>query len=257
MTDPYDLFAPLYDGDAEVLRAPSGDISFYVEEARRCGGPVLELACGTGRVLLPTARAGVEAVGLDASRGMLERLRAKLPAEPAEVRARVEVVEGDMESFDLHRRFSLVTVPFRSIGHLLEIDAQVRFLETVRRHLLPGGRLAFDFFHPDLARLAAPQPERLDLEREEGGRRVRRHSSTVPRAARQVLDLSVRWEIESPGGEVEEVRMGLPIRWFHRFEIEHLLARCGLEVEAVYGGFDRRPFEEGAGEMVFLARAGG
>ncbi|MCI0585306.1 MAG: class I SAM-dependent methyltransferase [Planctomycetes bacterium] len=254
-TKPYDLFAPLYDGDVEVLRASSGDVAFYVEEARRSRGPVLELACGTGRVLLPTARAGVEVVGLDASRAMLGRLRGKLAAEPPEVRARVQVVEGDMVSSDLGRRFPLVTAPFRSIGHLLEVDAQVAAFENMRRHLATGGRLAFDFFHPDLGRLAAPQPERLDIERVEGGRRVRRFSSTIPRVARQILDLDVRWELETPRGKVEEVRISLSIRWFHRFEIEHLLARSGLLVEAIYGGFDRRPLADDSPEMVFLARA--
>ena len=255
MTRPYDLFAPLYDGDFEVLRGSTGDVSVYVEVARGSGGPVLEFGCGTGRILLPTARAGVEVVGLDSSRPMLGRLREKLAAEPPEVRARVEVVEGDMASSDVGRRFPLVTVPFRSIGHLLEVDAQVASFENMRRHLAPGGRIAFDLFHPDLGRLAAPQPESLDVEREERGRRVRRFTSTVPRVARQLLDLAVRWEIESPGRKVEEVRMDLSIRWFHRFEIEHLLARCGLVVEAIYGGFDRRPLADDSPEMVFLARA--
>ncbi|HKB14705.1 MAG TPA: class I SAM-dependent methyltransferase, partial [Planctomycetota bacterium] len=206
MTGPYELHASLYDGDFDVLRGSSGDISFYVEEARRSGGPVLELGCGSGRILLPTARAGVEIVGLDASRGMLDRLREKLAAEPPEVRARVEVVEGDMSSSDVGRRFPLITVPFRSIGHLLEVDAQVAAFENMRRHLAPGGRIAFDLFHPALGRLAAPQPERLDLERDEGGRRVRRFTSTVPHVAQQILDLAVRWEIESPARKVEEVR---------------------------------------------------
>ncbi|MGH7321062.1 MAG: class I SAM-dependent methyltransferase [Candidatus Rokuibacteriota bacterium] len=257
MERPYDadVIARMYDGDYAAMRTPSGDVGFYVEEARRAGGAVLELACGTGRILIPTARSGVEIAGIDRSAGMLARARQKLAAEPAEVRGRVTLHEGDMCTLDLRGRFSLVTIPFRPIAHVLEIEQQLALFANARRHLASDGRVVFDFYHPDPALLVGPQEERLDLEREEDGRRIRRFSTTRPRLAAQVMEVTFRWEIEGLSGEVTEQRVEFPMRWYHRFELEHLLARCGLRVIELYGDFRRRPFADGAGEMVFVARA--
>ncbi len=254
---PYDadVIARMYDGDYAAMRTPSGDVDFYVEEARRAGGSVLELGCGTGRILIPTARAGVEIAGVDRSAGMLARARRNIAAEPAEVRGRATLHEGDICAFDLGERFSLVTIPFRPIGHVLEIERQLALFANARRHLTSDGRVIFDFFHPDPAVLAAPQAERLDLEREEDGRRIRRFSSARPRLATQVMEVAFRWEVEGPSGEVAEQRVEFPMRWYHRFELEHLLARCGLRVIELYGDFQRRPFTDDAGEMVFVSEA--
>src|SRR5262245_51552313 len=203
---PYELVAPFYDADYDFFRTPSGEVASSVEGARRSGGPILEIACGTGRVLLPTARAGIEIAGVDLSRPMLDRLRAKLGAEPEAVRARVSLHEADACTADLGRSFSLVTIPFRSIGHLQEVERQVALYRNARRHLAKGGRLVFDFFLPRLDRLASPQPEKLEIERREGNRRIRRFASTVPHAASQLVDVSFRWEVESDAGKIEEVR---------------------------------------------------
>jgi SAM-dependent methyltransferase len=241
--------ARFYDGDYDFFRTPSGDVAFYVEEAVRSGGPVLELGCGTGRVLVPTAGRGVEITGVDASEAMLARLRAKLPS--ADVRL------GDMRDFDAGRRFALVTIPFRPIAHIVEARDHVRLFENVRRHLAPGGRLVFDFFHPKLAMLAAPQSEKLGIDRVEGGRRIRRYWSAVPHVARQVNDVRLRWEIEDGRGGIEHAETRFEMRWFHRFELEHLLGRAGLEVLALHGDFDRSPLSDDSPEMIFVARAAG
>lgn len=93
----------------------AGDIEFYLEYARRFGGPILELRTGTGRVLVPLAEAGHEVVGMDLSRPMLDRAAAKLRERP-ELRHHVRLVEGDMTSFDLDQRFALAFVPARSFS---------------------------------------------------------------------------------------------------------------------------------------------
>src|SRR5262245_10926748 len=120
------ILARTYDPVYEAARDPSGDVAFYVEQARENGGPVLELGCGTGRVLLPTAQLGLSCVGLDASEEMLAVLREKKPPQ------NVEIVNGRMETFDLgERRFRLVTAPFRAMQHLLDIEAQLATLENI------------------------------------------------------------------------------------------------------------------------------
>lgn len=239
--------ARFYDGDYDHFRTPSGDVAFYVDEAVRSGGPVLEFGCGTGRVLVPTAAKGIAITGVDASETMLSRLRTKLPKPDVHV--------GDMRDFDAKRRFALVTIPFRPIAHVVETKDHVRLFANMRRHLAPGGRLVFDFFHPKLAMLAAPQPEKLGIDRVEGGKRIRRYWSAVPHVSRQVNDVTLRWEIEDAEGRIEHASTRFEMRWFYRFELEHVLGRAGLEVEALYGNFDRSPFSDDSAEMIFVARA--
>src|SRR5262245_36074593 len=112
------LMAPGYDAMYGALRDPSGDGAFYLALARETGGPVLELGCGTGRILLPIARSGIECVGLDASKAMLDVLRSKAPPP------NLTTTEGRLESFDLRAsRFRLITAPFRVMSHLLDVDA--------------------------------------------------------------------------------------------------------------------------------------
>jgi ubiquinone/menaquinone biosynthesis C-methylase UbiE len=236
-----------YDALNEVLRGASHDVAFYGALARASGGPVLELGCGTGRILLPIAREGIPCVGLDASREMLDVFRAKGPPP------HLELVEGRMESFDLGaRRFALIAIPFRAFSHLLDVPGQLAALANVRRHLAPGGRLALDVFDPKLASLArAEEPESLAVAASTPRGRLQRFDRVSRDPARQVLTLHMRFVAEAPDdcGEGE-----LELRWFHRFELEHLLARAGFAIEALYGSFDRGPWRPG-GETIVVARA--
>jgi len=193
---------------------------------------VLELGCGTGRTLIPIARAGIECVGLDASPAMLRVLQAKAP----EIRA----VHGDMRTFDLGRRFRLVTCPFRALSHLLDVDAQLACLASVRRHLEKDGAFAFDVFDPKLAIIAQGElPESLVVTFEDDGRELRRYESVRYDTARQVLTVTFRFEGGPPHltGTAE-----LQLRWFYRYEVEHLLVRAGFTDVRFFGAFDRRPW---------------
>src|SRR3982751_3148243 len=139
-----------------------GDIGVYVEEAARVDGPILEVASGTGRVLIPIARTGKRIVGVERSRQMLDRCREKVAAERPAVRDRITLHEADMRDFDAGEKFALAIIPFRPLQHLTSIDDQLSCLDAIRRHLLPGGRLIFDVFNPDLARIAAASTEEFD-----------------------------------------------------------------------------------------------
>ncbi|MHC4970860.1 MAG: class I SAM-dependent methyltransferase [Planctomycetota bacterium] len=240
-----DVIARMYDQDYAELRTPSGDVAFYVEEAERGGGPVAEFGCGTGRILIPTLEAGLEAVGVDVSPEMLERVRAKRPD--------AEVFVGDMRDHDLGRTFALVTIPFRALSHIEEIDEHVRVFRNLRHHLAPEGRLVFDVFHPRPDLLVEPHEERF--EREVDGRKIRRLGRSTPERSRQRIDVVFRWEIEDAAGTiVEEHTARFSMRWFHRYELEHALARAGLEIEALYGDFDRSAFRDDSPEMIFVAK---
>jgi SAM-dependent methyltransferase len=258
--DPYSRCAEFYDGFG--LYAGRRDVAFFVDEARRSGGPVLELGCGTGRVAIPTARAGVEICGLDASAEMLARFREKLAAEPADVQRRVSLVQGDMRAFDLGRRFRLVTLPFRPFQHLVSVQDQLACLARVRAHLTEDGRLILDLFNPWLRYLT--DDSRLE-ERPEGepfalpdGRRVVRLAKIAKRdLLHQVQDVELIYEVTHADGRRERIVERFPMRYLFRYEAEHLLVRAGFEVEALYSDYERSPFgAHDPGELIFVARRG-
>ena len=145
--DSYEISAKHYD-QAYATKQDLVDLPFYVELAKQIGGTVLEIGCGTGRVLLPTAREGIRIHGVDNSAPMLQVLSKHLAQEPREVRDRVSTSEGDMRSFRLQARFALVTIPFRAIQHMYTVEDQAKALETAAFHLEANGILAFDVFYP-------------------------------------------------------------------------------------------------------------
>ena len=243
--------------DATPLYANRADIGFYVACAGEVRGKVLELGCGTGRILIPTAAAGHTIVGLDLSPDMLARCREKLRAQPPDVQARARLVEGAMTAFDLGEKFSLVTVPFRGFQHLLAVENQLASLECVHRHLTTHGRLIFDIFHPKLAMLHDPA---FTEEREEfpevalpDGRRFRRASRiSAFRRTDQINEVQIITYVRHPDGRQERLVDAFPIRYFFRYEAEHLLARAGFRLLALYGDFDRSPLRDDSPEMVFV-----
>lgn len=253
--DSVDKIGELY--DAVPLYTKRSDIAFYVEEGVKSGGPVLEAGCGTGRVLLPTARAGIDITGIDSSVMMLDRCRARIAAEPEEVQERISLHESDIREFDLGQTFSLATIPFRPFQHLLTIDDQMAALRSIHKHLKPGGRLIFDAFHPNLAALAAgarPEAEEMPPTELPDGRICSR--SGIVRAVRvseQVSDISLVYYVTNPDGSKERVVHDFEMRWFFRYEVEHLLARAGFVLRAMYGNFDRSGFADSSPEMIFVA----
>jgi SAM-dependent methyltransferase len=233
------------------------DVAFYVSEGRAAGGNVLEIGCGTGRVLIATARAGVSTTGVDRSKQMLLRCRENLAREPAPVRDRVQLVDGDMRSFDLGRTFDCVTIPFRPLQHLVDVSDQLACLSAVRRHLAPGGRFVFDVFNPDPRKLAAPSDEEVEDTPPTplpDGRSFRR-TSRVPAVhrAEQWSDVELAYYVTYPSGQTERVAQRFPMRWYTRWELEHLLARTGFAIRQVYGDFDRQPFSDDSAEIIVVA----
>jgi SAM-dependent methyltransferase len=241
----------LYDLAYEKLRDPSGDAAFYRSLALREGGPVLELGCGSGRVLLPIAREGILCVGLDASRPMLEAFRRKDPP------SNVQLVHGRMQSFDLSpERFPLIFSAFRAFQHLLTVEDQLECLASVRRHLAPGGLFAFDVFAPRLERVAlTEEPEAEDVRFRLGGDEVLRFARLRRDRATQTMDVTFRYERRRDGRIVDSREAHTRMRYFFRYELEHLLARAGFTRLEFLGGYDRRPYDYVSGETVVLARA--
>ncbi len=255
--DEYAPIADLYDHVGPYRNRP--DVDYFVDAARQAGSPVLEIGSGTGRVLIPTARAGIDIVGLDSSPSMLAICRRFVEQEPPAVRSRIELVEADMRGFDLGRTFRLVTLPFRPFQHLVTAVDQLACLSAIRRHLDAGGRLVLDLFNPCIEALAQPVGEESPPEPEfttpDGRSVTRRFRIAFRDLANQVNQVELIYYVTHPGGRVERLVHAFPMRYLFRFEAEHLLARAGFEVERVYSGYDKRPFGSSyPGELILVAR---
>lgn len=238
-----------------------GDVQFYLEEVRKAGAPVLEIGCGTGRILLPIAQAGNAIVGLDRSSDMLAVLRHKLAKLAPDVQARVELVEGDMRDFSLGRRFNLITIPYRAFLHLSTPKAQRQALECIRKHLTDDGRLIFNVFDPNLEMIAS------SLGMAGGG--LKRDSEFIhPETGNQVIvwyagqynpetqllnAYFIFEEIDTQGQVIQKVYNPLTLRYIYRYEMRYLLEISGYKVEALYGDFQRGLFRYG-GEQIWVAR---
>jgi ubiquinone/menaquinone biosynthesis C-methylase UbiE len=253
----YDCFIADYYDASPVVAERKQDVAFYRNAGREHGDPILELGCGTGRIALALAEAGLRITGLDLSERMLERASEKRAALPVETRERVHLVQGDMARFDLDETYRLIIIPFRPFQHLLETQQQLDCLHCVRKHLAAGGHLIIDFFQPDLRRLHDPsvQEERLVAEyKMPGGRRVRLSERVVAfHRAEQRNDVEMIYGVTHADGRKERLVLAWTLRYFFRYEVEHLLARCGFRVTALHGSFDYSPLNDASPEMIFVA----
>jgi SAM-dependent methyltransferase len=251
-------FGTLYDSAPVYLVRP--DIAFYVEEANRVGegSVVLELGSGTGRLTLPLARAGHPVIGLDASPAMLTRARAKLAAEPGEVQRRVTLLEGDVRDADFTPPEvpDLVIAPFRVLQHFTSIDDQLRVLALARRAVRPGGRFVLDVFNPAYPMMIGDRSAEVEdvAERPIGDGRFVRRTVRVTRVhwAEQVSDVELIYYVRS-GEHTQRVVQAFQMRFYTPAELEHLVARAGFRLEAMYGGFDRQSLADESPEIVVMA----
>jgi len=223
----YEPFARDYEAwSAEMTE----DVPFYVDLAREADGPIVELAVGTGRVAIPMAQeTGKRVLGIELEPAMLEQARANAAAAGVELELRL----GDMRELELAEPAALITCPFRSLLHLPTWSDRRRTFERVAAALRPGGRFAWNAFCFDYATAARNVGPNRDA-------RVPHTIHHVPAESR--LDITL-----DSGGTIS-------LWWATRNEWLGLIDVAGLEVEALYGWFDRRPFDEESREFVWIAR---
>jgi SAM-dependent methyltransferase len=215
---------------------------FYLEEARKSGGRVLELACGSGRLTIPIAQSGIEIIGADLSASMLNTARAKA------LRAGVDVpfLEADMRTFNLPGKFSAILIPGNSVLHLLTPEDLIQCFRNVRRHLAPNGRLIFDISKWDLAMLARDPAQRFPVMTVN---EVTIEENATYDAAEQVRHLI--WYLSKPGAADFRV-IEYSLRVIFPQELLLLLDAAGFRVDARYGEFTREPFTSSSPRQVCI-----
>jgi SAM-dependent methyltransferase len=247
------LDAALYDHEYHRRR---DDVRYYrrLAAALPPAAEVLELGCGTGRLLIPLLRDGRHVTGVDLAVPMLQRLEERLGRLPAPVRARATLVHADFRRLALGRRFALVVCPFNAFMHLYTRGDVEQLLAVVRRHLRPGGLFAFDVMNPDLAWLSRDSTRRWARTRfrhPTTGAKMVYSTNLVYDAALQIAFMRIYYQPEA--GTRERV-VRLTHRYFFPLELEALLHHGGFTVEAQDGDFEGAPLETESESQVLRCR---
>jgi ubiquinone/menaquinone biosynthesis C-methylase UbiE len=252
------FYARVY--DARVSDWP-GEIDFYRQlaaEAKAKHQAVLELACGTGRVSIRLALDGLQVVGLDSSPAMLAVARKKSASLN-----NMRWVQSDMRFFNLNESFGLIIIPAHSYQNLLSVQDQISCLERIHQHLSPEGVLVVHLDHQEMdwlgdlvGDLGGVFEEAESFNHPDTGQQIRTSRAWSYQPATQTAISETVWEEFDGEGKVSDRWESGPLR-FHcafRFEMEHLLARTGFEVQAVYGDFFGGELQDNSAEMVWVAK---
>lgn len=245
--DAYEKLARFYDLDHAQLTA---DLVFYLHIARHAGGPVLEMGCGTGRLLLPLVEAGIEVTGVDCSPAMLALARRK-------VGERATLIEGDMRTVTLPGRYALVIISINTFLHLLTTDDQLAALANLARYLAPDGQLILDL--PAGDELAHQDPNaRLTLDKTfldpvTGHQVIKLVASRID-WARQRQEVTYVYDELSKDGGVRRTVVPMTLRYVFRYELVLLLDKAGYDLVALYSDYDMSPYGDGGPRMIAVAQ---
>lgn len=229
------------------------DIDFWVGQAKRYGGPVLEVACGTGRVAIPVAKEGFKVTGLDLAESMLEQARVNAEGEGLDIRW----VQSDMRDFSLGACYPLIICPYQSMSRLLLLEDTEKCLVAVRDHLEVGGRFIMEVYNPSMEILNRPEDERspfLEYDHPDGIGTVQVEFSSRYNEAAQVLHLTLHYSIPGVPGEPTE---HVSNRMYFPQELNALLKYNGFEVEEKYGDFSGKAFESGDNHQIVVCGVAG
>ena len=250
MTEPYPaVVARFYDAVYAQVR-DGVDNEWYLDRMAEAGGPTLEIGVGTGRLFAEARRRGLDVWGIDLSPAMIERCRAKLAPEDY---GRVSV--ADAVDFRSDRPFALVCAPFRVLSHVHDTGDQLRLLDAVHDCLRPGGSFVFDLYVPSLKRLLEGLPEHTDFDGEHAaGRRLRRLVTAGPAdLARQITPVHMTFAWDEEDGE-HRGEWAFEMRFFFRFEIEHLVVRSRFALESIHGDFAGAALTANSREYIVTCR---
>lgn len=253
--DESNLGSPFDDGNVYDLLFSNFDygLEYYLQLAQAAEGPVLDIACGTGRVMLPCLEAGLDVDGLDLSTALLDRLREKAAIKGLNP----TLFEGDMRNFRLDRRYRLAIIPFNAFVHCMNGEEQIAALRCIREHLEPGGMLAFDTFFPGFEMINLPNQTRvLEMETDHPtpGWKVRVYDTRTLNRIDQIQHSFMEIEELNDAGEVVKVHPSqTQIRWIYKQEMELLLRLSGFWNWNIWGSFERRPLVNETDAMIVEA----
>ncbi|MFL5706252.1 MAG: class I SAM-dependent methyltransferase [Ktedonobacteraceae bacterium] len=248
----YDLIAPFYDSEHAQF---DEDLDLYRNFAELCSGSLLELACGSGRLLLPLAREGHTLTGVDTSERMLALAQARLQEE--NIASRVTLVQQDMRTLRLPQKYSLAFIALGSFAHLITRKAQQQALAAVRAQLTKGGTFIVDISNTD-ARYMEQMSGQLLLQgswQRDDGSLLTHMVSPASSHTQHLLELTHFYDQHVQGGPINRTLITTHLYLFERSEMELLLEQAGFVVKDVYGDYDLGPYTLESQRMIFIAEA--
>jgi SAM-dependent methyltransferase len=248
--NPFDAFARLYDWEHDRYLL---DVDVHLGFARRFGGPLLELACGTGRLLGPLAQSGFAVTGVDSSTAMLQRARDRI----ARLGVEATLVEQRIESLDLPTQFRTIILGLDSFGLLIKRDDQLSALRAARAQATHDGRLILDVSNGNLRGSSEPPEELLHdltLPDPATGRPITKFILRRARPSEQLDELLFFYDEQDERGYLRRTSVELRLRWFTRFELELLLQNAGWQVEELYGNYNMEPYGADSDRILIVAR---
>lgn len=244
--DPYQNIVDLYDLEHDAF---DDDASFFVNLVGE--GPVLEIGCGTGRIVERLARAGFETHGIDTSEAMMTAARKRLTGV---ANAHVHLMSA--EGLSLPRTFRSTIWPLNVLWHLPDLDAQVRSLRAVRAHMDPGGLIVVDVSNPlAMSDRQDGNEVRLRFQADAATEHVQAFSCARDQEAEQVLELSLWYDRIEPDDTVRRTTTFMPLRYTYRFELELMLRLAGFRVRHTYGSYDLEPYTSGSPNLLIVGIA--
>lgn len=241
-------FARFYDIIYRHMR-DGADSEYFRNLVRQTNGKVLEIGVGTGRLFIKAINNGADIYGIDISKSMLNVLYRKLDKKQHH-----RISLQNFINFSFEFKFDLVIAPFRVIMHLMEKDDQIKALNNVYNHLNPGGRFIFDAFVPDPGILLNGINQQMDFNDEyEPGRRLRRIVTSMPDFVNQVMNVlfHLEWDEED---EIKTEEWRVPLRFFFRYELEHLIERSDFEDFNIIGDFEGHALDKNSKEFIVICK---
>jgi ubiquinone/menaquinone biosynthesis C-methylase UbiE len=250
--DEYDIIAPFYDCEHAHFRE---DLDMYQNFAELCGGAILELACGSGRVLLPLAQDGYEVTGVDSSQQMLDLAQRQL--QQAGLSGRCTLLRQDMRALHLDRTFRMAFIALGSFAHMITRKDQQQVLTGLRAHLSTGASLILDISNADARYMEELGGHVLHQGtwRRDDGTLLTHFVSPATSTARHILELTHFYDQHSQGGAIQRTVATTYLYLFERAEMELLLELAGFVVKDVYGTYDLSPYHLDSPRLIFLAEA--
>lgn len=252
--DPYAELPDLYDLEHAGF---SDDVDLYLRLAEVVGDPILELGCGTGRLLAPLAAVGHRITGIDRSRPMLDRARATLQLQPGSPVPRVTLSEGLLTEAECAPGgpFGLVIFSLNGLMHLSTMAGQRAALASARRALDPRGMLVIDVLNPT-PELLTTLDGRVQHEgswRKSDGTVIDRFSARTHDSAEQRIDIELWYDLTDPEGHFRRVRSGFPLRYLFASELALLLEISGFVEWKIYGSYDLDSFDDRSDRLIVTA----
>lgn len=248
----YDEIAPFYDIEHAFF---DEDLDIYRNFAELCGGKILEPACGSGRVLLPLARAGYTLTGVDTSAAMLEQAREKLVQEG--LLEQCQLVQQDMCTLQLPEKYRLAIVALGSFGHIVTRKKQQQALAALRHHLSVGATFILDISNEDARYMERLSGQLLHQGTwpQENGSYVSHFISPFSSNTQHLLDLTHFYDVYRQGEAIQRTVSQTTLYLFERNETEFLLTQAGFQIKDLYGNYDFGPYEHESPRMIFIAEA--